>query len=411
MLGPDDAALVERDTAIPGLALLLDPDRLLERLGGLDGAVHAIATTYLRYKPGVSLTAGLHLVTDNGPQFGYAVAYGDDGTAKLANATSYRRRLVHRQDWTAQGVFSVVPECGVVLGSAGFDRELPGIAHLTGAASELLRPLRYKPARRWVAARGPADAPRSIVKVHPPGTVARLAGVHRALHAAGAPVSKLLGVNNRRGILRSRWLTGQALEPGLHGPEAARSAGEALARLHRAPPNCLHGTGLDESPTEFLRAWLELALGGIESIAPGLSIQARDIADRALAAIPGDRPTCVIHGDFSGDQVILLPGGAVIVDLDRARLGDPVLDLANYAAAELAVRTVPNGRCRWTCHDVGSGLLEGYRGGGGRPVPKVLRALTSAAVLAMATEPFRLREPGWLTRMRALLDAAESLWP
>lgn len=409
MLGRDDSALVERDRAIAGLALLLEPDRLLAALagqGGLTGGVRGITTTYLRYKPGISLTAGLRLYTVDGPLFGYAVAYGEDSEAKLAKATCYR----HELGGAEADLFGVLADCGVVVGSARLDRELPGVAHLTAAAaaSSELRPLRYKPARRWVASDGPADSPRSVLKVHRPGTVARLAGVQRALHVTGAPVGELLDVDDRRGVVRTRWVTGQSLEAGLHGPGAAWSAGHSLARLHRTPARTLPGRGaeyLGEAPDD-LTGWLARAVNGIEAIAPDLSGRARDIAGRALAALPADRPTCVVHGDFSADQVIVRPEAAVIVDLDRARLGDPAVDIANYAAAELGARSMADGHRRWTYPDVLAGLLDGYRAGGGWPVAEALPAVTAAALLATATEPFRLGEPAWTRRMSALLDAA-----
>nr|HMQ55578.1 aminoglycoside phosphotransferase family protein [Anaerolineae bacterium] len=59
MLSPADAALVQRDPHLPGLALLLDPAAMLETLQRQVEPVQieAMQPTYLRYKPGTSCLA------------------------------------------------------------------------------------------------------------------------------------------------------------------------------------------------------------------------------------------------------------------------------------------------------------------------------------------------------------------
>ncbi len=55
MLDWDDQDLVSRDPALPGLASVLDPERLAEELVtlGLDD-LGPIELDYVRYKPGIS---------------------------------------------------------------------------------------------------------------------------------------------------------------------------------------------------------------------------------------------------------------------------------------------------------------------------------------------------------------------
>src|SRR6185503_15801896 len=55
MLSPADSNLATRDPAVPGLAIVLDPDRLASELASrLHVEVDRCAITYVRYKPGTS---------------------------------------------------------------------------------------------------------------------------------------------------------------------------------------------------------------------------------------------------------------------------------------------------------------------------------------------------------------------
>ncbi|HET6547537.1 MAG TPA: hypothetical protein VFG79_03700, partial [Solirubrobacter sp.] len=66
-----DAALARRDPALPGLAAVLDPDALLERLDALLPAgverPRGGRVDYARYKPGTSIVVALTLDTTAGP--------------------------------------------------------------------------------------------------------------------------------------------------------------------------------------------------------------------------------------------------------------------------------------------------------------------------------------------------------
>src|SRR5699024_1419777 len=54
MLPPAEQSLVDRDPDLPGLALLLDRDRLTRWLGSLLGRSVTVRRHHLRYKPGTS---------------------------------------------------------------------------------------------------------------------------------------------------------------------------------------------------------------------------------------------------------------------------------------------------------------------------------------------------------------------
>ena len=66
VLSPADADLVRRDSALPGLATLLDPEAFLATLRQAMPAVGGVAAsiTYVRYKPGTSCLVGYRIQGD-----------------------------------------------------------------------------------------------------------------------------------------------------------------------------------------------------------------------------------------------------------------------------------------------------------------------------------------------------------
>jgi len=91
-----------------------------------------------------------------------------------------------------------------------------------------------------------------------------------------------------------------------------------------------------------------------------------------------------------------------LVDLDDAALCDPVRDLGSFVAT--LWREVVGGRLTSaTARAAQSEFLAGY----GPVDPDGLRAWTAAALLRLAPEPFRHREPDWPAHVQKLLAIAE----
>jgi aminoglycoside phosphotransferase (APT) family kinase protein len=104
---------------------------------------------------------------------------------------------------------------------------------------------------------------------------------------------------------------------------------------------------------------------------------------------------------------VLLAGDEVaILDRDNAALGDPAVDLGNFAAhlendalhGRLDARRVQR---------LQHALLEGYRASTQRPVCATLGWQTAAGLLRLAPHPFRRRVPDWPERTAAILDRVE----
>ena len=173
MLTPADAAIVARDQAVPGLALVLDDDALTSRLRTVRpelGLVSARAT-YVRYKPGTSCLVAYRLDLGDREVLAFAKAYRQGGRAKVAKDQGKGGEAV-----------ATLGEL-VTVSRVGGDRDLPAAAvldqpqrhrrllrRLLPDAAECWsaapRCLRSKPERRWVGVVDHQDEPVALVKAY-----------------------------------------------------------------------------------------------------------------------------------------------------------------------------------------------------------------------------------------------------
>jgi len=144
-------------------------------------------------------------------------------------------------------------------------------------------------------------------------------------------------------------------------------------------------------------------------ICPRLARQADALARRLAGQLAGAPAVhCVMHGDFSANQVLVGQEAVAIIDLDWACYGDPADDLGNFIAqaerkalhSELAPGRVELLR---------EAMLEGYRLATKRPLPQRIGLYTAVEVFRRARFPFRGREPDWPQRTEALLKRAGAI--
>jgi len=349
------------DAALPVLDRLTDRRqlaKLFEGLPWLDRPSIGQAEFRLRWKPGTNVRIGAVLLTAAGPVAVLVAAFAPGSGRKTERIADLAAR---------RGVPAHVEEALVVVPA----RADPDI----GAWLPDGEPLAYNPARRWV---GLADG--CAIKIHahplPLGVTALLSQppAPAVRHLPPAPV-----LTNGGRMVRSAWVSGRAPTPA-----TLPAVQEALAALHASPPPA----GLPELDA----AW---ALGAVRravrSVASALPAQRARLAAlvAALAGVcaagawPGGR--CLVHGDFSPDQVVVTEGRAVLLDLDRAAVGPTGWDAAQWSVAQHAP-DVP--------------VLSPP----GSPAPPVL---TLAAALVRAPEPFRRLHPDWVARTDAILDVAD----
>ena len=132
------------------------------------------------------------------------------------------------------------------------------------------------------------------------------------------------------GIVAYREAVGETLDRVLADGRARAVAGTAarwLAALHGSDLNLPHRLDLPHHIADT-RLWVDVIAGSdAESAHP-----ARRLADRlAAAATTLDwRDDVPIHFDLHPGHVLSGPTGITVVDLDEARMGDPVFDVAHF---------------------------------------------------------------------------------
>ena len=422
MLSSHNAELARRDSALPGLALLLDPEAfaaaLRKALPGTD--VGEARVTYVRYRPERYCLVLYGLRVTGTEVDVYAKAHRVN-SRKLSKS---RERQKVRGPLGPGGV--ILDDLAIAVNAFPNDYKLDALARLVdeearkGMLRELVsdrpdlwkaavRTLRYKPESHHVAKAATDGSERAILKFYNEREYsAGLRGARAFVSQGPLRVARLLGLSNRNCILAFEWLSGPRLGEAILDPKlgfgAVATVGAALAELHAQNPEGLKWWSRDAEATALLRTAAKLGFVG-----PHLARQADELARRIAARLvhepPVNRP---IHGDFSANQVLLADDGAGIVDLDTAARGDPAADLGNFIA-KLERAALHGELSRSRVEALSDALLEGYRVATQRPVPARIELYTAAGLLRRASRSFQHLAPQWPERIQATVERAEAI--
>lgn len=425
-----DRSLARRDTALPGLGLVLDDDAFAAALAAaIPGAgVRGSRATYVRYKPQTSCLVAHRLRLAGGAEAEvYARAQRAGATDKLETALRDAGRA------STLGPGGVVLDAhAVAVHAFPHDRRLRQVRRLVSARrrAALLRAvlpgrpelhdarattLGYRPERRWVARLDGVGDARALLKAHGEdrfdAVLRTSTALTEAMAASGEPpvAARMLGHDPAARVIVFEWLDGRSLEAlaldGARLAGAAVAAGAALARLHH-----LTAPGLPDRPAHELSERLDDAARAIGALLPGVAERVEVLAGRLAVAAGDGGPRCATHGDCSMDQVICGPRRAHLVDLDSAAVDAPVADVAAFLS-DLEARTLRGRLEPAVAERLGRGFCEGYAAAGG-PAPTAgpeVGRRAAAALLLRATEPFRQRDRRWPAGVEALVTRAEAL--
>jgi len=285
-----------------------------------------------------------------------------------------------------------------------FDPDLPGLAvacdparmtrlanrlGLAGTARPRVRT--YRPRRRAVV-EVTTPGGTVFVKVLRPDRVEQVHELHR--RAVGAHTPAPLGWTPD-GLLVLAALPGSTLRAELLAGRPALRVEDVVATLD-ALPACLAAGPLRR--TWGQKAWHYAEI--VAATAPGLASRARAVAAEVDHVDP-EGPPVPAHGDFYEAQ-LMVSGGRVtgLLDIDTAGRGERLDDAA----------------CLLAHLDVLAQLHPGLRHPGPALRARFERDLDRAAlarriaavVLSLATGPYRVRDPRWLTATGERLALAES---
>ncbi|MGH9053962.1 MAG: aminoglycoside phosphotransferase family protein [Acidimicrobiia bacterium] len=404
MLAADDAVLARRDPAVPGLATVLDPAAVAERLRRLLPGAETAQPTYVRYKPGSSCLVAYRVESDRGVLPCYAKAYSRP--EKLQKLHQPGPTLGFADELIGVAVFPydrALPSLGRLVDAPGRQRLLSGLLG-DGWWQGSVRLIRYKPERRLVARFEGEEHPPLLLKFYDqPGyaTADRAARSFRSQGVLRAP--RRLGGSGRHRVLALEWVIGQPLSEGLGGTpdRSLMDVGAALAAFHRQRPDGLPA----RHRTEEVAA-ISSGARAVAALDPSQAEGARQLAAGVSGPLLGapELPVAT-HGDFAPDQILLNGARVAIVDYDRAMIGDPAADLGSFAA-RLEVEVLEGRLGRARAAEVLAAVLSGYREAGGTDPSPRLAAYTAAGLLRLAAEPFRYRMRHWPERMRSMLARA-----
>lgn len=419
-----DAALAERQRALPGLAALLDEVAFTSLLDEAypEAGVRSARARYLRLKPSTNCLVAFEVEASAGSTRVYARTHPRSDAGKLARVNEAR----------AVGALgrggALLEELLVAVYPFPNDRRLPVLTRLfddegrarllatalggdSPLASAALEVVRHKPERRLVGVLEASDGERAVVKAYDRDW-ARASRAAATVRSRGhLRVPRRLGGSAAERVLVTEWLPGEPLDAlvlveGAHGG-AATAAGRALGELHAHPSEGLpRATGGEEA------AALAAAARAVGALSPRVDRAARELArglSRRLTADPLRRSTdAIVHGDFSADQILARDDGEVsLIDLDEAHRGDPAVDLGSFLA-RLELDVLEERLPATVAGELGEGLLAGYEDAAGS-LPHGVREHIAGALLRLAPEPFRHRHRDWPELMTAALERARQL--
>ncbi|QGG94481.1 aminoglycoside phosphotransferase family protein [Actinomarinicola tropica] len=281
-----------------------------------------------------------------------------------------------------------------------FDPELPGLAHATlaapvarllgrDAADVHLQVRAFRPGKRAVVhARWPGG--EAYVKVLPPRRTGAIVARHDALLAFGLPVPAVLGADEARGLVALAALPGADLRERLVRGDGPVPAGQEVlalvddvARAHVPPPDRDRAGLLDGAAHHA-------AL--VRRVRPESSGALDEVLGR-LAAAPRPVELTTVHGDLHEAQIRVDDAGHVIgvLDVDDVGPGDPADDPARAVAhlVALGLTHPPSaGRCRALAAELHAGAVR-------RHGPDVVDPRVAAALVGLATGPFRAQDQDW----------------
>ena len=296
-----------------------------------------------------------------------------------------------------------------------FDPMLPGLASavtntsvaaLLGTTVERvqLQVVSFRPCRRAVVRVQRSDGDDLYLKVVEPAEVAGLLARHAALRAVGLPVPEIESVDADAGLVVSRALPGRDLRAVL---AEGRSPLPTPAMIAMMVDQFAGADLMAHAPVMPLATSAPRHGAMLRLVMPAAS----DRIDAALAAIASDplHPAhTIVHGDLHDAQLRIDERGVIVgvLDVDGAGPGDPLDDLARLCGHVLAVSVVGDGTTNPVASDsvakYAERLRDDFRQVGADPAEFDRRV--AAALMGLATGPFRSQSEGWQELTDRLLE-------
>ncbi|NNE04971.1 MAG: phosphotransferase [Xanthomonadales bacterium] len=408
-----DHQLIKRDRSLHGLAVLMNPQPLLEAMSGHSETedISLIKPDYIRYKPHANCIARFQIVNGGETGSAYAKVTAEDAQAKFEKV---RARLASHP-LTADRVH-YYPQWRLMFAMFPADAKLSSLARLlepetVGTLSQRIfkhqKPwhttgieiLNYKPERRLVAKFNAGDGRSAVVKFYSGKGFERIRHTRKHLVAPqGILTPGWIGGSKSHRAVALNWLEGDTLrDAAIPEDEKHVLAGQVAAHFHNSPQKRL----------KPLKASLQAA--ALEGIAQQFTWLLPELSDSVHSLLPDlvglvmedDGQRVPLHGDYYDKQVVVGADRPALIDCDQARMGNPLEDLGCYLA-HLERHNTRLAQAADTAHR--DALLEGYQSVRPGLDDRQLDLWTAVALFRLLHHPFRDRDPNWPSRTRTLLD-------
>lgn len=261
-----------------------------------------------------------------------------------------------------------------------------------------IRPLRYLPSRHAVLEVHDGGS-RWFVKVVRPSAVDDLRRRH-AIAGSHVPVPQVLA-STADGVLVLEEAQGTPLDALIADGDAALPSPEALESVLNALPDDLMTFDREPSHLELV----EYHAGALRRAAadePAVLTRLTEVVD-ALHSVDVEREELVpVHGDFHEGQLFADKGVVTaLLDIDSAGPGERSDEWATLLAHLSALALDDSSQ------EVATRYADAVLAHAERRLPaRQLRERTAAALVGLATGPFRLQHPQWPWHTSTILDEA-----
>jgi tRNA A-37 threonylcarbamoyl transferase component Bud32 len=220
-------------------------------------------------------------------------------------------------------------------------------------------------------------------------------------------LAEWIGSSDRHHVAALRWVPGQLLRDVVRETASDLSSvvrtGHALAEFHA------QDVSLYRRDNAHVIAELRASAETLESLLPNRAARISRFVDRLSSRLASTQPgDATIHGDFYEKQVMLDSDRVVILDLDTAARGNPLVDLGVFVA-HLERDALLGSLDTTRAAEAREALIEGYWREARSKAPVGMRLHTAVALLRLSSYPFRARHPEWPEMVERILDRAEAM--
>ena len=290
-----------------------------------------------------------------------------------------------------------------VLTGLGDVVSAPTAAAVLGIASDELTVeiVAFRPTERAVVRVARHGDPVAYIKVVAPARAGGVIHRHDALIAAGVPAPRVVAADEDRGLIGLDALRGPTLRELIKSDAAGWPDADEFLRLCDAMAGTeITGTGPASRLTDG-----SLHANMLATVLP----ESAAILDELTARFDVVGPPPVdgtVHGDLHEGQVMVDRGRIVgILDVDDVGAGASIDDLANVIARlQFRAATTPDHSHR--LREYASSLRDAGRQ---RHDVDRLDLHTAAALVGLATGPFRMQSEGWRSTVADLIGLAAEL--